>query len=141
MRRRKILLADSSSLVALDRLGKLATLRGLLVYVPPAVKEEIVEKARAVRPDSPAFAEALASANRFQYYLDLGTLRIVEIDYVEYGKVLDQARKRLAKLEGSREDRVPKADVQMAAGIAQLLDEREAFQVLCENGTRAVGRV
>ena len=63
---RKVLLADSSSLITLDRTGKLSVLRGSVTFIPLAVKKEIVDKALAVRPDSPFYPEALASANRFR---------------------------------------------------------------------------
>ncbi len=132
---RKVLPADSSSPIALDRIGELSILREYVALVPPAVKREIVDKALAVHPDSPAYPEALASANRFRYYLERGNIRTLDIDYSKHGKILDRTRRRLAKLEGSREDHVPKADAEMAAWIAQLLDEGQSFDVLCEDKT------
>lgn len=133
MPRRKVLLADSSSLIALDRTGKLSVLRGSVTFVPPAAKKEIVDNALAVRPDSPFYPEAFASANRFRYFIARGDIRILTIDYASHGGVLDRARRHLARLGESREDRVPKADIEMAAGIAQLVEEGQDFEVLCED--------
>ena len=106
-----------------------------MTFVPPAVKKEIVDNALAVRPDSPFYPEALASANRFRYFIERGDLRILTIDYASHGGILDRARKRLASLEDAREDKVPKADAEMAAGVAQLLGEGQDVEVLCEDGT------
>lgn len=130
---RKVVLADSSSLIALDRIGKISILREYVTFVPPAVKKEFADRALAIRPDSPIYPEALASANRFRYYIGRGDIRVLTIDYAKHGKVLDRARKRLARLENSGEDRVPKADAEMAAGIAHLIDEGQNFEVLCED--------
>lgn len=125
--------ADSSSLIALDRIGKTSILREYVTLVPPAVKKEIADRALAIRPDSPIYPEALASANRFRYSIGRGDIRILRIDDATHGKVLERARKRLARLESYREDRVPKADAEMAAGIAHLIDEGQNFEVLCED--------
>ena len=133
MPRRKVLLADSSSLIALDRTGKLSVLREFVTFVPPAVKKEIVDKALAVRPDSPFYPDALASANRFRYFIERGDIQVLTIDHASHGGVLDRARRRLARLEDSREDRVPKADLEMAAGTAQLVEDGQDFEVLCED--------
>lgn len=132
---RKVLLADSSSLIALDRMGRLSALRAYVTFIPPAVKREIVDRALAVGPESPLYPEALASANRFRHYVERGDIRILRIDYARHGSVLDRARKRLARLEDSREDKVPKADAEMAAGMAQLVVEGRDFLVLCEDRT------
>ena len=133
MPRRKVLLADSSSLIALDRTGRLSVLREFVTFVPPAVKKEIVDKALAVRPDSPFYPDALASANRFRYFIERGDIQVLTIDYASHGGVLDRVRRRLARLDDSREDRVPKADTEMAAGMAQLVEDGQDFDVLCED--------
>lgn len=100
-----------------------------------AAKTEIVDDALAVSPDSPAYAEVVASASRFRYRIDIGVIRILDIDFTRYGHVVDRARRRLAKLEGSREDEVPKADAEIAGAIAQLLGDRQTFDVLCDDKT------
>ena len=104
-----------------------------MTFVPPAVKKEIVDKALAVRPDSPFDPDTLASANRFRYFIERGDIQVLTIDYASHGGVLDRVRRRLARLDDSREDRVPKADTEMAAGMAQLVEDGQDFDVLCED--------
>ncbi len=135
MVRRPLLLEDSSSLIALDRRGRLSALDGFSVVIPPGVRTELVEDALAVSPESPAYPEAVASAGRFLYRVERGSIHVLDLDFVRYGRTLDRARSRLAKLEGTREDRTPKADAEMAAAAAQLVDEGRPFQVLCDDAT------
>jgi hypothetical protein len=132
---RKVLLADSSALIALDRTDRITILKNHVTFVPPAVRREIVDDALAIRTDAPVYAEALASANRFRYYIERGHIRVLRIDYAKRGKTMDRTRKRLARLEGSREDQVPKADAEMAAGIAQLIHDGQEFDLLCDDET------
>ena len=92
-----------------------------------------MDKALAVRPDSPFYPDALASANRFRYFIERGDIQVLAIDYASHGVVLDRGRRRLARLDNSREDRVPKADIEMAAAVAQLVEDEQDFEVLCED--------
>ena len=135
MRRRRLLLADSSSLIALDRMERFSDVRGRPILITRAAKTEVVDDAIAVDPESPAYAELVASASRFRYRIETGDIRILDLDYTRYGQVVDRARNRLAKLERCREDETPKADAEIAGAIAQLFGERRTFDVLCDDKT------
>ena len=105
------------------------------ILITPAAKKELVDDALATDPGSPSYREALASALRFQYHMERNSIGVIDLDYKKYGKFVDEARRRLARLEGTREDRTPKADAEMAAAIAQLRASRRTFRVLCDDLT------
>lgn len=131
----KLLIADSSSLIALDRRGRLDKVKRHRVLVPPAVRRELVDDALRAAEVSPAGPQLMQSALRFQYYIEHNDLQVRELDKRAYSKLIDRVRRRLAKLESTAEHRVKKGDVEVVALARQALDEERNIAILCEDRT------
>ncbi len=126
-------IADSSSLIALDRQGDLHLIKGRTALIPRAVRRELVEDARQAAIDSPMRDYLVVSADRFEYYIDRGHLQVRVVDYRQYSELMDRVRKRLAKLEKTKEHQVKKGDVELVALIQELKDDGRRVRFLCED--------
>ncbi len=133
MKTRPLLLADSSSLIGLDRKTALATLDAYRVVIPPAVKRELVDDALKTSPTAPVYRSILASAHRFQYRIERRQIAVLKPDYKRYGKVIQGAQKRIAKFQRVKPHQVPKADAEMVGAVAQLRAGKESLRVLCDD--------
>lgn len=105
--------------------------------IPPAVRAELVETALSLDPTSPFYVEVTASAHRFLHQIESGRIRVLDLQFHTYGRILDRARRRIAKLERTNEHETPKADAEIVASVAQLIDEKVEFQVLCDDRSLA----
>jgi len=125
------LVVDSSVLIALSRSGDLeASLRrrvgaGYAVVVPGAVFEEVADEpmrlAEEIAARSPALAEKIrSSAECIRGVFDAGLVRVVEVDYRRYSKVLDGVRRYLGVREGTPEHDVGKGDPELVALVSQV---------------------
>ncbi len=131
----KAFVADSSSLIALDRRGELGLIKGRTAMIPPAVRKELVEDARQAAIDSPMRNHLMVSADRFEYYIERGHIQVHDINYRRYSKVMDRVRKRLSKLEKKEEHQIKKGDVELVAMIQELKDDGKTIEFLCEDVT------
>jgi len=129
--RRGPLVVDSSVLIALSKSGDLERslrrriLEGYEVLVPRAIMWEVVDEplrlAEEMRGRSPVLAERIrASAECIGGVIGAGLVKIEDVDYVRYSKVMDGVRKYLGEREGKPEHVVGKGDPELVALVAQL---------------------
>ena len=138
----KILVPDSSSLIFVDRRGKLDLLKNAInkdfeVCIPPAIARELIEDsqklAEKLHPLYPNIAKnLLESSSRFKKAVE-AWIEIRPIDYIRYSEAMDKARIRLSKFDKKWEHSVKKSDAELIALCAQLIDNGDEVVALLED--------
>lgn len=100
---------------------------GYDVVVPGAVLGEVVDDplrlVGEIAGRSPVLADRIrVSAECIRGAFDEGLVRVVEVDYRRYSKVMDGVRRYLGAREGKPEHVVGKGDPELVALVAQLRD-------------------
>lgn len=142
----KVVVADSSILIAMDRRGELDVFvnfvvkRNIDLIVSPSILHELVvdarEASRKIYPYSSVLAEKLErSAEKFAELVDKGIVKVVSVDYVKYSKLKDFVKKRIAKLSGKPEHMVEKADVDVVVLSFQLKDSGRSVILASDDKT------
>ncbi|MCL5984942.1 MAG: hypothetical protein M1371_00080 [Actinobacteria bacterium] len=138
----KALVPDSSSLIFIDRRGKLDLLKNAInkdfeVYIPPAIARELIEdsqklaeKLHLLYPNTAK--NLLESSSRFKKAVEVW-IEIRPIDYIRYSEVMDKARTRLSKFDKKWEHSVKKGDVEIIALCAQLIDNSNEVIAILED--------
>jgi rRNA-processing protein FCF1 len=131
---RKLLVVDSSVLIALNSRGRLENClrrrkdEGYEIIVPKAIVKEVIEEpkrfAEEIRLRSPVLADKVsASAMRISSAIEQGLIKVETVDYRKHSKVMDNVRKHLSKLEAKPEHMIKKGDTELIALIIQLYYE------------------
>lgn len=138
----KILVPDSSSLIFVDRRGKLDVFKNTInkdfeVCIPPAIARELIEDsqklAEKLHPLYPNIAKnLLESSSRFKKAVE-AWIEIRPIDYIRYSEAMDKARIRLSKFDKKWEHSVKKSDAELIALCAQLIDNGDEVVALLED--------
>jgi predicted nucleic acid-binding protein len=138
----KVLVPDSSSLIFVDRRGKLDLLKNTInkdfeVCIPPAIARELIEDsqklAEKIHPLYPNIAKnLLESSSRFKKAVE-AWIEIKPIDYIRYSKAMDKARIRLSKFDKKWEHSVKKGDAELIALCVQLIDNGDEVVALLED--------
>ena len=134
----RVVIADSSALIPLDRRGELHLLGAHEVFIPPAVGKELVDDALKTARDLERISLPLshlleASASRFKELMERGQITVHKIDYIKYSGIIDETRRRLGKLDVKKEHRVKKGDCEIVALCQQFIDNGYDVTVLCED--------
>lgn len=138
----KALVLDSSSLIFVDRRGKLELLekelrRGCEACIPPAIAKELIEDAQRLGEELQALYPETArnlieSSARLKMAVE-DWLEIKPIDYIRYSEAIDRARVRLGKLDEKPEHTVKKGDTEVIALCTQLVDAGEEVIAILED--------
>jgi len=138
----KILVPDSSSLIFVDRRGKLDLLKNTInkdfeVCIPPAIARELIEDsqklAEKIHPLYPSVAKnLLESSSRFKKAVEVW-IEIRPIDYIRYSEAMDKARIRLRKFDKKWEHSVKKGNAELIALCVQLIDNGDEVLALLED--------
>jgi hypothetical protein len=138
----KILVLDSSSLIFIDRRGKLELLRrelgrGCQACIPPAIARELIEDAQKLGEELQALypetgRKLMESSARFKRAVE-DWLEIKPIDYIRYSEAIDRARVRLSRLDEKPEHTVKKGDTEAIALCTQLVVAGEEVIAILED--------
>jgi hypothetical protein len=138
----KILVPDSSSLIFVDRRGKLDVFKNTInkdfeVCIPPAIARELIEDsqklAEKIHPLYPSVAKnLLESSSRFKKAVEVW-IEIRPIDYIRYSEAMDKARIRLRKFDKKWEHSVKKGNAELIALCVQLIDNGDEVLALLED--------
>ena len=138
----KILVPDSSSLIFIDRRGKLDVFKNTInkdfeVCIPPAIARELIEDsqklAEKIHPLYPSVAKnLLESSSRFKKAVEVW-IEIRPIDYIRYSEAMDKARIRLRKFDKKWEHSVKKGNAELIALCVQLIDNGDEVLALLED--------
>lgn len=131
---RKVLVVDSSVLIALTSKGKLdGCLRhwkdeGHEVVIPRAIAEEVIDEpksfAQEIMDRSPVLAGKIVdSVNRIDSAVNQGLIKVEAVNYMKYSKVMDNVRRHLSGLEVKPEHAIKKGDPEFIALVLQLYGE------------------
>ncbi len=138
----EVIIANSSAIIALQRRGQLATsLKGKTVFITRRIYEELVDKPLKVlsRIKLPELRDKIKRfVSEIISLIERGTIRIPEMDFRSVSKVMDEARLRIAKIEGISPDKV-KAD-HTVIGLA-IYFARKGHTVIFLSNDKAINSV
>ncbi len=132
---------DSSVIINLDRRGILTKYlnqkrdEGYELLVPRAIAEEILDDrkqyAEEIKETSPELAEKiLGSVERMKTAINNDLIKVEQVNYKKYSRILSNTRKHLSKLEAKPEHAVKKGDPELITLVIQLYDKhREKITV------------
>ena len=140
MRIDKVIVCDSSSLIALERRNKLEVLFGMNCYIPHAIFKELVDDAfqaaerQKVKKNTYLYFRLRESALTFKRCIEQGSILLRGVNHRRYSRLIDQIRVRLSSLDVKPEHKVKKGDCEVIALAAEFLEEGIGVKVLIEDG-------